>query len=229
MPEDTRKARSQRRIARGTAVTVPIAQVLLDTAATGAKALVGKDVPPLSPTDVATLARTGTDLKRDTEVKPFARLSVGRGTNLTPAVHEAIVTSIANGSTSEAAAAAAGIAERTLYSWLQQAKGEKPNPRCVQLMLDVTRAKQQAVSVALNSVFVAGTRGYDGLPPDWRAAVEWLRLMYPTAYGKRLSVDMSEAKAAAERVAREHGLEGHEEDILALANEIATSAGAGAL
>ncbi|MFA7295837.1 MAG: hypothetical protein WC211_01460 [Dehalococcoidia bacterium] len=209
-----------------------------DTRATLGKALQGAAATALqraaargelSGHDIVALARTGQDLDAANQNRSPFRLE-GRKTALTPEVFDAIVTSLVNGSTLEAAAAAAGIGTATVHEWIARGLGtdERPStPLYAEFADAVTRAREQAVHVAMNAVFIAGTVGIGGQPPDPKMAVEWLRLAEPRRFTKRIALDVGEVMKRAEEVARELGLEGHAESIRERAEQILAAAGGG--
>lgn len=89
------------------------------------------------------------------------RRTGGRRSKLTPETHERIVAAIRAGATFEAAAGAAGIAEWTLYRWLQEAEAPGAPAWKRAFREDLYRARDELeVRVVAGSVMKAAMGGY---------------------------------------------------------------------
>jgi hypothetical protein len=85
----------------------------------------------------------------------------GRRSKLTPETHDRIVNAVRAGATFEAAAGAAGIAERTLYLWLEEAREPGAPAWKVQFLQDLYRARDELeIRVVAGSVMKAAMGGY---------------------------------------------------------------------
>ncbi len=162
---------------------------------------------------------------------------MGRNSLLTKPRQAAIVQSILNGSTLEGAAALAGIDPTTISKWKARGRlpvGAKGNGAIyVAFLQAVTRAEEQAIGVALDTLYVAGLgqiadNGTVAVPGDWRAMARWLEMRHPARYGRRLRLDLAEVEEAARLAAEAQGIEGEgaEGAVLAAAEQIAEAAGA---
>jgi transposase-like protein len=95
------------------------------------------------------------------DTTPTRRRTGGRRSKLTPEIHDRIVNAVRAGATFNAAAGAAGISERTLYNWINEA--EEPNAPSwkVQFLQDLYRARDELeVRVVAGSVMKAAMGGY---------------------------------------------------------------------
>lgn len=97
---------------------------------------------------------------------------MGRPTDLTPELHDAIVTAIEAGNFGETAAEANGVAKRTFYEWLARGRGTDPrgdaDGRYAQFAHAVEQARARAETSAVEVLRA-------GMAKDPKLAVEWLR------------------------------------------------------
>jgi hypothetical protein len=98
----------------------------------------------------------------------------GREPKLTEAVEAAIVESIRNCATLEAAASLAGVTYRTFRNWMIW--GEEGKPRFFHFFQAVTRAEHEA-EAELVQTWRAATNA------DWRAARDLLARRFPDRWG----------------------------------------------
>jgi hypothetical protein len=104
----------------------------------------------------------------------------------------AALEALRHGNTRRAAAAMAGVTERTLYRWIEAD---------VTFSQAVERAEGEAEAMYLAAVEKA-------VPDSWQAAAWWLERRKHTDYSRRDKVDMSvDVKREAERIAAANGLD----------------------
>lgn len=95
------------------------------------------------------------------DTTPTRRRTGGRRSKLTPEVHDRIINAVRAGATFEAAAGAAGIAEWTLYRWLQEAEADGAPAWKRAFREDLYRARDELeVRVVAGSVMKAAMGGY---------------------------------------------------------------------
>ncbi|MEV8636841.1 helix-turn-helix domain-containing protein [Streptosporangium sp. NPDC051023] len=88
------------------------------------------------------------------------RIPGGRRTKLTPDTQKRIIDAVRAGATYQAAAGAAGVAERTFYQWLQKAEQPGADPALVQFAHDLNRARNEVeVRLVAGSVMKAAMGG----------------------------------------------------------------------
>lgn len=110
------------------------------------------------------------------------------------------------------AVTAAGISERTFYSWINRGLAErerlnmvpnaKPNPTeeiFLHFLQQVERAKSEAVA---KKVAVIAKSGNDG---DWRAAAWWLERQLPEEFGKTEKFEIGGSNGEAIKIQVEMG------------------------
>ena len=115
----------------------------------------------------------------------------GRPSQRTPRRRTAILASIAEGATKEAAAAGAGMHRQRLYEW------EKADRTFAD---EMTRAQDEAERRMVLHVIKASVE-------DWRAAAWWLSRRRHEHYGDRSKVEVAfDTDKAAEQVAAETGM-----------------------
>lgn len=116
----------------------------------------------------------------------------GRPTALTPAVHDEIVKHLRAGAFLVHAAAAAGIAKRTVLEWIE--RGERGDAAYRAFYIDVQRERALDAIRAQSIITRAQLGTING---DWKAAAWTLERKYPREYGA--------AAAAAARITVDHG------------------------
>ena len=115
----------------------------------------------------------------------------------------AALEALRHGNTRRAAAAMAGVTERTLYRWIE---GDVPFRHAVE------KAEGEAEAMYLAAVERA-------VPESWQAAAWWLERRKHMDYSRREKVDMTvDVKREAERIAAAQGLE--VADVLAEADRV---------
>ncbi len=106
---------------------------------------------------------------------------MARPTKLTPEVTGRILTAIAGGNTRRTAAAYAGIAESTLFDWLERGRATTRG-RFSEFSEAVTKAEADAVVASVGRIRQAAT-------DNWRAAAWWLEHRHPDDWGPHLEID----------------------------------------
>lgn len=95
------------------------------------------------------------------DMQPPRRRTGGRRSKLTPETHDRIINAVRAGATFEAAAGVAGIAEWTLYRWLQEAEADGAPAWKRAFREDLYRARDELeVRVVAGSVMKAAMGGY---------------------------------------------------------------------
>lgn len=114
---------------------------------------------------------------------------MGRPSKLTPKRADAILSALAAGSTCAGAAAAGGISERTLRSWVERGRrGESPYAGFVE-RYDVAWTAAEAAWIT--RIAELGTER-----ADWRAFAWLLERRFPGTWGSRASVQHAVAAPA---------------------------------
>jgi hypothetical protein len=152
---------------------------------------------------------------------------VSRPTILTPAVQPAIVSRLRAGAYIADAAEAAGVAERTVYQWLQKgaealdsadasgpSDGSRPEGSCIYALFAqaVTKARAEArveAVAAIRRAMIGDSAKYDDsgrlvrseIRPDWRAALAYLERTDPKGWGRvhRTFAELEAQVTAGER------------------------------
>jgi len=132
---------------------------------------------------------------------------MARRSKLTDEVTQRVCDALSIGVPRSTAAQAAGISERTLYSWLE--RGENQNRgRYLQFLQAVQAAETQAEMTAM----AVWRRG---MADDWRAAMAYLERRHPEKYG--LPKDQGDTGGGAREVFVIHHDQLNEEEWSALA------------
>jgi transposase len=98
---------------------------------------------------------------------------------LTPERQQAICAAVAAGNNRQTAAAAAGISERTLRRWLQDARRRGEESPFWPFLAALKKAEAEAVVSALTFINRAARKG------AWQAAAWWLERRYPEHWGRQ--------------------------------------------
>jgi hypothetical protein len=101
---------------------------------------------------------------------------------LTPERQQAICAAVAAGNNRETAAAAAGISERTLRRWLQDARRRGDESPFWPFLAALKKAEAEAVMGAITLINRAARKG------AWQAAAWWLERKYPEHWGRQRDV-----------------------------------------
>ena len=120
--------------------------------------------------------------------------SVGRPTKRTPEREAIILDALAAGNTRRAAAAAAGVDERTVERWQARSVG----------FADALRAREAQSEVRLVAMIARAAE------TDWRAAAHLLACRFPESWSQRARVDVQIIRHQAERIAADLGLSADE-------------------
>jgi hypothetical protein len=96
-------------------------------------------------------------------------------------VHDAICRSLEAGNYREPAALAAGVSERSFYSWLERGEADVEAGRnaCFSQFFQAVRACEASAETRAVQVLA------DSMATDWRAAEAYLRSKYPSRWGRR--------------------------------------------
>lgn len=124
---------------------------------------------------------------------------MARPDKLTPERQDRIVTAIRAGNTREAAAAHAGITDRTLYHWLAKGRKARSDCKCRQLFQAVKKAENECELMSVAIIRQAASR-------HWTAAAWWLERRRPDQWGRKESLDIT-IRREAEKIAKETGLD----------------------
>lgn len=117
-------------------------------------------------------------------------MPAGRPTKLTAAVQSAIVAALNIGSYRVTAAQAAGISERTLYSWLDLgAKGEEPY---AELLQAVKTSESKAELDLLLEIRTAQTGDKDSRADVWQARAWVMERRWPKRWATRVRTAVTE-------------------------------------
>lgn len=113
----------------------------------------------------------------------------GRGTKLTPQVHEKIVRAVRAGSFFSTACLHAGVSPETGWEWLRRGRGEderRKTPLYAAFAEDIARANADAELRAQTQLVVAGQQ-------DWRANLAYLERRFPERWAlRRYEVQMAQ-------------------------------------
>lgn len=121
-------------------------------------------------------------------------MSRTKPTKLTPAKQETITSAIAQGNTRDTAAALAGIAESTLYSWI--AKGKKATKGIYfEFYNAIKKAEAFAEADRVKRIQKAGKDG------DWKADAWYLERRYPKKWARqdRFTADLNHSGQVVEK------------------------------
>jgi hypothetical protein len=99
----------------------------------------------------------------------------GRPTKLTPQTQAKIVELIRGGNYAEIAAAAAGIGERTFYSWMQ--RGEREEDSIYAEFRQVIKEAEAEAEIEAVAQVRAGGKG-------WQAPMTWLERKFPSRWAR---------------------------------------------
>lgn len=119
----------------------------------------------------------------------------GRPSTFTPAIQEQIVSLIRVGNYSQVAAQAAGIPERTFYSWLE--RGEKETGTQYAVFL-------QAVKSAEATAEVEAVATIKGREPAWQAAAWYLERKHWQRWCQRKPKEDEEKREPIEIMVRDY-------------------------
>ncbi len=101
---------------------------------------------------------------------------MARPTKLTPELTREISTYIRNGNSPTISATLVGISPSTYFNWMS--KGSDQEPRFMEFLESVERAKAQSIATQLAHVSKVADSG------NWRAAAWLLERMAPESFGK---------------------------------------------
>lgn len=111
----------------------------------------------------------------------------GRRPALTAEAKEAVLGAVRDSQTYEVAARRAGVAERTLYGWIE--KGEAgAAPVYAQFVQELARAKAEAEESIITGIKAAGRH-------DWRALAWIAERRYPDRWGRSESAKVEHSGA----------------------------------
>ncbi len=102
---------------------------------------------------------------------------MARPTKLTPELTREISTYIRNGNSPTISATLVGISPSTYFNWMS--KGSDQEPRFMEFLESVERAKAQSIATQLAHVSKVADSG------NWRAAAWLLERMAPESFGKK--------------------------------------------
>jgi hypothetical protein len=132
-----------------------------------------------------------------------------RRPELTPKVASAIVDVVRKGAGRGAAAAAAGVPERTLLRWLERGEAD-PTSECGALLLRVQAAEAETELKALKIVWQASEK-------SWQAAAWFLERTHQDRYAIRQKVDIRSEFEAKAAVMSDQELKERRRELLAMA------------
>ena len=104
-------------------------------------------------------------------------------TKLDPIVEGIIIDAVRTGVPYTHACELAGIAYQTFLNW--QEKGEAGEPKYVDFLEHLKRAKGEAVEARIKRIEAAGKQG------SWQADAWWLERQIPSEFGKREAVELT--------------------------------------
>jgi len=120
-------------------------------------------------------------MSRKQQDHPPANRKIGRPSKLTPDTEARILNGIRCGAPNKVACMAAGIAEDTLYGWLEKAR-ERPDSDYARFSERLTRARQEGITARLALIQKAAVK-------DWRAAAWLLERDLPEAFSLRFKIE----------------------------------------